>query len=44
LQKLDASGLSAALGGLVDERAMKALLTRRDALLALPLPASAAVR
>jgi hypothetical protein len=44
LQKLDAAGLSAALGGLVDERALKAVLARRDALLALPLPASAAVR
>ncbi len=38
LKALDVAGLTAGLGTLVDERAIKAMLIRRDALLALPLP------
>ena len=39
---LDAATLKTQLGTLVDERALKALLARRDVLLALPMPATAA--
>lgn len=40
LRALDEAGLQAALGDLVDPRARKAILERRDALLALPAPAA----
>jgi hypothetical protein len=41
LQQLDAANVGAALGDDADERTVQAVLARRDALLALPLPASA---
>ncbi len=40
LKALDEAGLQAVLGGLVDARARKAILERRDALLALPAAAA----
>ncbi len=40
LMALDEAGLQAALGDLVDARARKAILGRRDALLAFPVAAS----
>ena len=42
LKALDATTLKTGIGTLLDERAVKALLGRRDLLLTLPLPAAAA--
>jgi hypothetical protein len=42
LQELDVANVTAALGPVADKRTVRALLARRDALLALPLPAAAA--
>ncbi len=42
MQALNEASLATALAGAVDARAIKALLARRDALLALPMPAAVA--